>query len=47
MWYIMNWKTFTAWQLGAIASGCLLGWVSAKWQEAYSEAKAAGVVADR
>lgn len=44
MWYLMNWKTFTAWQLGAIASGALLGWVTAKWCDAYQEAKDAGVV---
>ena len=42
---MMDYVTFTKWQLVAIASGALLGWTCSKWEQAYREAKDAGAVA--
>ena len=39
MWYTMDWKTFTTWELGALVSGALIGWVAKWWCDSYAEAK--------
>jgi len=42
---VMNYGTYVKWQLLAVASGMVLGWVCKKWEEDYKEAREAGVVA--
>lgn len=45
--YTMSYGTFMKWQAAAMATGAALvgtWWLLSKWQDAYDEARGAGVV---